>query len=79
MLKIARDAGATVHRDGSETEAWLELPPDSFASHLDEIVGTQAAELDYRVKAHLHQVGGLLGLRPLDAVDSAGPSSGSDD
>ena len=29
MLKIARDAGATVHRDGPETEAWLALPPDS--------------------------------------------------
>jgi GNAT superfamily N-acetyltransferase len=69
MLKIARDVGATVRRDGSETEAWLELPPDSFASHLDEMVGTQAAELDYRVKAHLHQVGGLLGLRPPDAAE----------
>ena len=36
MLKLARDAGATVERDGSESEAWLKLPPDSLASHLDE-------------------------------------------
>ena len=50
MLKIARNAGATVQRDGSESEAWLKLPPDSFASHLDEIVGERAAELDYQLK-----------------------------
>ena len=54
MLKIAKSAGATVRREGSETEAWLELPPDSIASHLDELVGTHAAELDYRVKSYRH-------------------------
>lgn len=26
MLKIARNAGATVHRDGSESEAYLQIP-----------------------------------------------------
>ena len=41
MLKIARDAGATVERDGPEAEAWLTLPPDSLASHLDEFLGEQ--------------------------------------
>jgi len=61
MLKIARDAGARVRREGSETEAWLELPRDSLASHLDELVGTHAAELDYRVKVHTHHMGQLLG------------------
>ena len=50
MLKIARHAGATVERDGSESEAWLQLPPDSFASHLDEIVASRAAEVDYQLK-----------------------------
>ena len=50
MLKIARHAGATVERDGSESEAWLKLPPDSFASHLDEIVASRAAEVDYQLK-----------------------------
>jgi GNAT superfamily N-acetyltransferase len=71
MLKIARAAGATVRRDGSESEAWLELPPDSFASHLDELVGTHVAELDYRVKAHLHQVSSLLGLKSPEAEPAA--------
>ena len=62
MLKIAKNAGAVVRREGSEAEAWLELPPDSLASHLDELVGTHAAELDYRVKVHTHHVGRILGL-----------------
>jgi len=60
MLKIARDAGATVHRDGSESEAWLALPPDSIASHLDEFLGDRAAELDYRLKHHAHHVENLF-------------------
>ena len=60
MLKIARDAGATVHRDGSESEAWLALPPDSIASHLDEFLGERAAELDYRLKHHAHHVENLF-------------------
>ena len=60
MLKIARNAGATVVREGSESDAWLKLPPDTFASHVDELVGHQAAELDYRLKVRARQVGGLL-------------------
>lgn len=57
MLKIARRAGATVERDGSETEAWLKLPVDSFASHLDQIFGEQAAEFDYRLKLQARRTG----------------------
>ena len=55
MLKLARSAGATIERDGSESEAWLKLPPDSIASHLDELLGERVAELDYRMKAHSHR------------------------
>ena len=60
MLKIARNAGATVERSGSESEAWLRLPPDTLASHVDELVEHQAAELDYRLKRHARQVNELL-------------------
>ena len=60
MLKIARNAGATVVREGSESDAWLKLPPDTFASHIDELVEHQAAELDYRLKVRACQVGGVL-------------------
>ena len=52
MLKLARRAGATVERDGPESEAWLKLPPDSFVSHLDEMLVGRAAELDYQMKLH---------------------------
>ena len=60
MLKIARDAGASVQREGSESEAWLALPPDSFASHVDQFLGDQAAELDYRLKHHVLHVENLF-------------------
>jgi hypothetical protein len=50
MLKLAKSAGAIVERDGSESEAWLKLPPDSLVSHLDEMIGEQAAEFDYGLK-----------------------------
>jgi len=53
-------AGATVERAGSESEAWLRLPPDTLASHVGELVEHQAAELDYRLKVHAHQVSTLL-------------------
>ena len=66
MLKIARDAGAIVERAGSESEAWLKLPPDSFASHLDEVIGERAAEFDYRWKQHA--------LRSTDERQAAPPA-----
>jgi GNAT superfamily N-acetyltransferase len=56
MLKIARNAGATVERDGSESDAWLRLPPDTFASHVEEMMGQQAAEFDYQIKRHVTTV-----------------------
>jgi len=60
MLKIARNAGATVVREGSESDAWLKLPPDTLASHVGELVEERAAELDYRLKVHARQVSGIL-------------------
>ena len=62
MLRIARKAGATVERDGSETEAWLRLPPDTLASHVGELVGQQAAEFDYQFKVQAHQFNSLLNV-----------------
>ena len=59
MLKIARQAGAKVERDGAESQAWLRLPPGSLASHLNEIIGEQAAEFDFCLKVHAHQIQSL--------------------
>ena len=55
MLKIARNAGATVERDGSESEAYLSLPPANLDSRVSEIVEQQWAEMDYRLKKQAKQ------------------------
>jgi len=60
MLKIARNAGAEVQRDGPEAEAWLALPPDDFASQLGEMVEGQAAEWDYQLKLQAHRVQAMM-------------------
>lgn len=60
MLKIARRAGATVERDGSESKAWLKLPPDTLASQVGQVMETHAAELDYRFKQHAMRLEHLL-------------------
>lgn len=56
MLKIARNAGATVHRDGGDAEAVLKLPPDDVASHVGALVEGQAAEIDYRLKVQARRM-----------------------
>ena len=60
MLKIARKAGATVERDGPETEARLKLPPETIATRFGELVEEQAAEIDYRLKVQAHRVNEIL-------------------
>lgn len=50
MLKIARNAGATVERHGSESEAFLRLPPATLDSFVTELVEEQMAKTDYRIK-----------------------------
>jgi RimJ/RimL family protein N-acetyltransferase len=50
MLKIARNAGATVERSGSESDAYLKLPEATLATRLTEMVEDQMAEFDYGFK-----------------------------
>jgi RimJ/RimL family protein N-acetyltransferase len=50
MLRIARKAGATLERAGSETDAYLRLPPATLDSRMSEIVEQQLALTDYRLK-----------------------------
>lgn len=61
MLRIARKAGATVERAGSETDAYLRLPHDTLASQVEQWVGDGAAEIDYRLKQQAHIVDAVLG------------------
>lgn len=56
MLKIARNAGAIVEREGGEAEARLRLPPETLSSVIEEMVESQAAEIDYQLKSNAQRV-----------------------
>lgn len=60
MLKIARNAGATVQRFGSESDAYLELPSPTLTSRMSEAMDGQIADTDYRLKVQARQFWGLL-------------------
>ncbi len=72
MLKIARNAGAIVQRDGSESEAYLRLPAATLDSQMTEIVQEQLALADYRMKAQAQQFWSFLeGLQATRRSDGA--------
>ncbi|MDI9332686.1 MAG: GNAT family N-acetyltransferase [Alphaproteobacteria bacterium] len=50
MLAIARRHGARVERDGSETQAYLRLPPPDMESELEDWVNDQYGRINYDVK-----------------------------
>ena len=50
MLKIARNAGATVEKAGSEAEAFLRLSPPTFDTRMTEMLEEQMAQADYHIK-----------------------------
>lgn len=60
MLRIARHAGATVEREGGESECYLRLPPADIDSRLSEMVDEQIAQTDYRLKAQARQFWDVL-------------------
>jgi len=62
MLKIARKAGARIVRDGSESEAYLALPPADFESQLSDLWQEQVALTDFHFKSQAKQVRGILDL-----------------
>jgi RimJ/RimL family protein N-acetyltransferase len=50
MIRIARKSGATLERDGSETEAYLRLPKRTIESRFSELVSDQFAHANYSIK-----------------------------
>lgn len=60
MLKIARNAGATVVRSGSESEAHLQLPVATFDSRMSEIALEHYAEVDFQLKTRAKQFWAFL-------------------
>jgi GNAT superfamily N-acetyltransferase len=56
MLRIARNAGAVIERDGPDAEAYLRLAPASLGSRMAEIVEDHYAQIDYRLKTQSKQL-----------------------
>ena len=50
MIRIARNAGAVIERDGSETEAYLRLPKRDLDSRISEVLANQYAKANYIAK-----------------------------
>jgi GNAT superfamily N-acetyltransferase len=65
MLAIVRRAGAELAFNSSDAIATLPLPADTLGSQIQEMLGHQAAEFDYRLK--------LQALR-LDTLRPTGPT-----
>ena len=77
MIRIARNAGATLERAGSETDAYLRLPPATLDTRVSELLDEQMAQADYRLKRQAKSLLDLL--RQLQeirrgAVDALGKS-----
>ena len=62
MLTIARNAGATVERDGSESEAYLTLLPADMDSRVSELLEEKIAQTDYRLKVQARQFWRFLAM-----------------
>jgi GNAT superfamily N-acetyltransferase len=60
MLTIARNAGAVVERDGSESEAHLRLPHATLDSRVSELLEEQIAQTDYVLKVQAKQFWSFL-------------------
>jgi len=55
MLRICRNAGARIERDGPESQAWVKLAPENLVSHVEALVEDTVADLDYRLKRQAHR------------------------
>jgi GNAT superfamily N-acetyltransferase len=64
MLRICRNAGAVIERDGPESQAWVKLAPENLVSRVEALVEDTAADLDYRLKRQAQRVDELLSGRP---------------
>lgn len=62
MLNIARKAGAVIEREGSESEAYLKLPPADLDSRMTALVEEQIAQTDYRLKVQARQFWDFLAV-----------------
>ncbi len=62
MLRIARNLGAEIVREGFESEGRIALPGANLGSQADAIFAESAAEFDYRLKVRGRQFARVLEL-----------------
>jgi GNAT superfamily N-acetyltransferase len=78
MLKIATNAGARVERHGSESEAFLALPPATLDSRFTEALEDRVGEVDFHLKWQARRywqwLGQLQGIRQ-GVRDACGPKA----
>lgn len=55
MLKIAKNAGACIEREGAESKAYLNLPPRTLDTQWAEIVEEHMAQTNYQFKLSAKQ------------------------
>lgn len=60
MLRIASKAGARMERVGSETDAYLRLPPATFDTRMVEMLEEQMGQTDYQLKQQAHRFWAFL-------------------
>lgn len=60
MLRIARNAGAVVQQDGTESEAYLQLPASTLDSQVKEMIEEHVAQTDYLIKVQAKQFWSFL-------------------
>lgn len=77
MLRIARTAGATVERDGTESEAYLRLVPATLDSRMTELIEEHMALTDYRIKVQAKQFRDFLEGVQSVRKDAAAAGEGS--
>jgi len=56
MLKIARKAGATLERDGGETQALLKVPKGNLKTRMVELFTDQYAQTNYSIKEDVKKI-----------------------
>ncbi len=78
MLNIARAAGAVVRRDGSESQAFLELPAATFDSHMTEVAHEQFAAFDYHLKRQARQFSVFLSSLQAERSQALSPDLSAD-
>jgi ribosomal protein S18 acetylase RimI-like enzyme len=71
MLKIVRNAGATIERTGMDAEAQLRLPPENFASVKAGVLEQHLGELDYQFKQGARQRDTVLEIGSRNGEPSA--------